>query len=45
MVDFESSTLNLFNNLMNLFFFFFFGGGGGGGVLSELLTIIYQIIL
>ena len=28
---YESSTLNLFNNLMNLFFFFSGGGGGGEG--------------
>ena len=39
---YESSTLDLLNNFMNLFFFSFFVGRGGGG---ELLSIIYYIII
>ena len=42
----EGSTLDLFNNFMNLFFFsFFVWRGREGRVLSELLSIIYYIII
>ena len=42
---YESCTLDLFNNFMNLLFFFLFSFGGGVRGLSELLFIIYYIIV
>ena len=42
---YESCTLDLFNNFMNLLFFFLFSFGGGVRGLSELSSIIYYIII